>query len=105
MKKLLTGLTTIIAMTAFATAAFAAGSLTGKVTNIDVDKVTVAVEGAVPAWTKAGAKVSAAGGAPTVISVKGNDVTLKFSKAKAAKIKINSNMKIAEPSDDAMQGC
>lgn len=105
MKKLLTGLTTIIAMTAFATAAFAAASLSGKVTNIDVDKVTVTVEGDIPAWTKKGSKVSAAGGSPTVVSVKGNEVTLKFSKAKAAKIKVNSNMKIAEPADDDMQGC
>jgi len=45
------------------------------------------------------------GGAPKVVDVKGNVVVLKFSKAKAAKIKADSNMTISEPSDDALQGC
>ena len=46
-----------------------AGPVSGKVTKVDGDKVTVTVEGAVPAWAKKGASVTAAGGSPKVVSV------------------------------------
>lgn len=88
-----------------ASIAFAAGSVSGKVTKIEGDKVTVTVEGAVPAWAKTGANVSAAGGAPKVVSVQGNEVTLRFSKSKAAKIKVDSKMKLTESEGDELQGC
>ena len=74
-------------------------------TKIEGDKVTVAVEGAVPTWAKTGVNVLAAGGAPKVISVQGNEVTLRFSRSNAAKIKVDSIMILTESEDDDLQGC
>lgn len=88
-----------------AVSAFAAGPVTGKVTKVDGDKVTVAVEGAVPAWAKKGTTVNAAGGAPKIVAVEGNQVTLKMSKAKAAKIAVDSTVTMSESEGDELQGC
>lgn len=67
--------------------AFAAGPVTGKVTKVDGDKVTVAVEGAVPAWVKKGASVTAAGGTPKIVAVEGS----------AASGRENMNLPITQP--------
>ena len=104
MKKMITKIVALFAMAAFATVAFAENSFSGKVTAIEGEKVSVTAK-SLPAWVKKGETVQAMGGAPKVVDVKGNVVVLKFSKAKAAKIKADSNMTISEPSDDAMQGC
>ncbi|GAB7028400.1 selenite/tellurite reduction operon protein ExtJ [Geotalea toluenoxydans] len=105
MKRMITKLATIFALAAFATAAFAAGSVTGKVTAIDGEKVSVTVEKELPAWVKKGDSVQAMGGSPTVVDVKGNVIVLKFGKAKAAKIKADSKMTISESAGDELQGC
>jgi len=105
MKRLITKLATMLALAAFATAAFAAGSITGKVTAIDGEKVSITVEKGLPTWIKKGTTVQAFGGSPTVVDVKGNVVVLKFGKAKAAKIKSDSTMTISESSGDELQGC
>jgi hypothetical protein len=88
-------------------AAFAAEKANGKVSGVSGDKVTVVLEGAVPAWVKAGATVKAgASGAPKIVSVKGNEVVLRFSsKAKAEKIKVDSAMPLEESAGEELQGC
>lgn len=87
-----------------ASTAFAGASASGKVTKIEGDKVTVSLSGAIPAWAKAGATVSAVGGSPKVLSVKGNEVTMRFGKSKLAQIKVDSNMTLTE-ADEELQGC
>ncbi|RII28881.1 MAG: hypothetical protein CXR31_03130 [Geobacter sp.] len=105
MKRLITKLAVLFAMAAFATAAFAAEAVKGKVTAVDGEKVTVTTERDLPAWVKKGVNVEALGGAPTVVEVKGNEVVLKFGKAKAAKIKTDSTVTISEAAGDELQGC
>ncbi len=105
LRKLTTPLAAAIMAASLAVSAFAAGPVTGKVTKVDGDKVTVAFEGAVPAWAKKGANVSAAGGSPKVVAVEGNLVTLKMSKSKAAKIAVDSSLTLNESDGDEMQGC
>uniref|UniRef100_C6E9N6 Uncharacterized protein n=1 Tax=Geobacter sp. (strain M21) TaxID=443144 RepID=C6E9N6_GEOSM len=105
MKKLITLLAAAIMAATLAVSAFAAGPVSGKVTKVEGEKVTVTVEGAVPAWAKKGASVTAAGGSPKVVSVEGNEVTLKFSKSKAAKIAVDSKMTLTESEGDELQGC
>lgn len=105
MRQMMTLLAAAVMAASFAAAAYAAGSVTGKVTKVEGDKVTVAVEGAVPAWAKKGANVTAGGGSPKVLAVQGNEITLKFSKAKAEKIKPDSAMKLTESDGDELQGC
>ncbi|OGU04928.1 MAG: hypothetical protein A2075_02285 [Geobacteraceae bacterium GWC2_58_44] len=105
MKKVMATISLLLATLALAATVFAAGSCSGKVTKVEGDKVTVTMEGAVPAWAKKGVNVSALGGSPKVVSVDGNEVTLRFSKAKAAKIKVDSNLTVTESDGDDMQGC
>jgi len=105
MKKLIAMISMLLATVALAATAFAAGSCSGKVTKIEGDKVTVAVEGAVPAWAQKGATVSAMGGSPKVLSVNGNELTMRFGRAKLSKIKADSNMTVTESDGDEMQGC
>ena len=105
LRKLITLLAAAIMAASLAVSAFAAGPVTGKVTKVDGDKVTVAVEGSVPAWAKKGANVTAAGGSPKIVAVEGNQVTLKMSKAKAAKIAVDSSLTLTESEGDEMQGC
>lgn len=103
--KLMTLLTAAVMAACLTVTAFAAGPVTGKVTKVDGDKVTVVVEGAVPAWAKKGAKVDAAGGSPKIVAVEGNQVTLKMTKSKAAKMAVDSSLTLAEAEGDEMQGC
>lgn len=95
----------MLATVALAATAFATGSMSGKVTKVEDDKVTVAMEGTVPAWAKKGATVKAWGGSPKVVTVNGNEVTLKMTKAKAAKVKVDSNVTVTESDGEEMQGC
>ena len=105
LKKISVIIAVILMAASLAVSAVAADKLNGKVTKVESDKITVTIEGALPAWVKAGATVTAAGGAPKVLSVKGNEVTLRFSKAKAAKIKVDSSMSLMEFTGDELQGC
>lgn len=105
LRKFITLLAAAIMAVSLTVSAFAAGPVTGKVTKVDGDKVTVAVEGAVPAWAKKGANVSAVGGSPKIVAVEGNQVTLKMSKSKAAKIAVDSSLTLTESEGDEMQGC
>jgi hypothetical protein len=95
----------VIMVAVMSVAAFAAEKATGKVSGVSGDKVTVVLEGALPAWVKAGATVKAGSGAPKIVSVKGNEVVLRFSKAKAAKIKADSTMSLEESEGEELQGC
>ena len=104
MKRLIAMSSMLLVTAAMATTVFAAGASSGKVTKVEGEKVTVTLEGAVPAWAKKGASVSALGGSPKVLSVTGKEVTLRFSKAKAAKIKVDANVTMSEPKEE-MQGC
>ena len=54
---------------------------------------------------KKGGNVSAMGGSPKVMEVKGNDVVLRFGKAKMEQIKQDAPMNINEASGDELQGC
>ena len=105
MKRLIMKMAALMAMAAFAATAYAAEAVSGKVTAIDGEKVSVTVEKGIPAWLKKGETVQAYGGAPTVLEVKDNVVVLKFGKAKAAKIKTDSSMTISEGGGDELQGC
>jgi len=78
---------------------------TGKITKIDGLRVTVAAQGDLPAWAKAGTRVNAGGGAPVVLKVSGKDMTLKFGKAKAEQLKVDQVLEITPSSGDAPQGC
>ena len=104
MKKLIVMISMLLATVAMAATVFAAGACSGKVTKVEGNMVTVTMEAAVPAWAKKGASVSAMGGAPKVMSVTGNEVVLRFNKAKADKIKVDSNVTVSEPQEE-MQGC
>lgn len=104
-RKIIIILAAALAAASLAVSAFAAGHVAGKVTKVEGDQVTVAVDGAVPAWAKKGSNVTAAGGSPKVVAVEGNAVTLKFSKSKAAKIKVDSEMTLHECDADDLQGC
>ena len=105
LKRMSTIMAVALLVASMAVSAIAADALKGKVTKVEGDKITVAIEGAFPAWIKAGATVTAAGGAPKVLSVKESEVILRFSKAKAAKIKVDSTMSLSESSGDELQGC
>lgn len=104
MKKIMMSIAAALVALSMAAFAFAAGSFSGKVVKVDGEKITVKAE-KVPAWVKKGAHVQASGGMPTVVEVKGDEVVLKFGKAKAAKIKTDSSMTISESAGDALQGC
>ncbi|MBU5638430.1 hypothetical protein KOM00_17020 [Geomonas sp. Red69] len=88
-----------------ATAAFAAGPAKGKVTKVEGEQVTVTLEAPAPAFVKKGAMVNSLGGSPKVLAVQGNEVTLKFGKAKAEKIKVDSPISLSECEGDELQGC
>jgi hypothetical protein len=103
MRKLIPIVATLLVTVAMTVTVFAAGASTGKVTKVEGEKVTVTLEGAVPAWAKKGATVSALGGAPKVLAVTGKEVTLKFNKAKAAAIKLDSKVSMTKGGE--MQGC
>ena len=49
--------------------------------------------------------VTAGGGAPKVLGIKGNELVLRFSKAKAAKLKVDSTLQLTEFTGDELQGC
>ena len=93
------------AMVCLAATAFAANPAKGKVTKVEGEQVTVTLEGAPPAFVKKGAMVSALGGSPKVVAVQGSEVTLKFGKAKAEKIKVDSPISLTECEGDELQGC
>ncbi len=104
-KKIGTIVAVIIVAVSMAVCAIAADAVKGKVTKVESDKVTVVVEGNLPAWVKPGATVTAGGGAPKVLAVNGKEVVLRFSKSKAAKIKVDSTMSLSEFTGDELQGC
>ena len=105
MKRFIRKMAALLVMAAFATAAFAAGSFNGKVTKIDGTKVTVTAEQDIPGWVKKGAYVSALGGSPKVLEVKGKEMVLRFGSEKAAKIKADTAVTVTESAGDEMQGC
>ncbi|QWV93307.1 hypothetical protein KP004_19415 [Geomonas oryzisoli] len=94
----------LVALSLAATA-FAAGPAKGKVTKVEGEQVTVTLEAAPPAFVKKGAMVTSLGGSPKVLAVQGNEVTLKFGKAKAEKIKVDSPISLTECEGDELQGC
>ena len=104
-KKIRIMIMAVLLVAGMAASAIAADKLNGKVVKVAGDKVTVALEGAVPAWVKAGATVSSGGGAPKIVSMKGSEVVLRFSRAKAAKIAVDSTISLEESSGDELQGC
>ena len=81
------------------------GAFSGKIAKIEGERVTVKVEGAVPAWARAGVVVKAGDGAPRVLRVSGTDVTLKFGKAKAELLKVDQVLQITESGGEEAQGC
>ncbi|MHB8909755.1 MAG: selenite/tellurite reduction operon protein ExtJ [Syntrophales bacterium] len=105
LKKLGMMLAVILLAVGLVTLAVAADKLKSKVTKIESDKVTVVMEGDLPAWVKPGATVTAGGGAPKVLAVNGKEVVLRFSRSKAAKIKVDSTMSVSEFTGDELQGC
>jgi len=105
MKKLTAGISMLLTTLALVATVYAAGAAClAKVTKVEGDKVTVTLQGTVPAWAKKGATVSALGGAPKIVAVSGKELTLRFSKEKAAKIKPDSTMSLTKSTGE-MQGC
>ena len=102
MKKLIAMIATLLVTVALAATVFAAG-VSGKVTKVEGDKVTVTMDGAVPAWAKKGATVSTLGCTPKVLSVNGKEVTLKLNKAKADAVKVDAKVTMTKGGE--MQGC
>jgi len=96
---------TVLLVAGMALSAPAEETVNGKVIKIETDKVTVVVEGKLPAWIKSGSNVTAGGGAPKVLGIKGNELVLRFSKAKAAKLKVDSTLPLTEFTGDELQGC
>jgi len=96
---------TVLLVVGLAATAPADDTVNGKVIKIETDKVTVLVEGALPAWIKPGKNVTAGGGAPKILGVNGKELVLRFSKAKAAKIKLDSTLQMGEFTGDELQGC
>ena len=105
LKKIGLLLMAVLLMIGMATTASAEESVSGKIIKIETDKVTVVVEGKLPAWIKAGGNVTAGGGAPKILGIKGNELVLRFSKTKAAKLKVDSQLKMTEFTGDELQGC
>lgn len=105
MKRFIRKMAALLIMAAFATTAFAAGTFSGKVTKIDGTKVTVTTEQEIPKWVKKGANVSALGGSPKVLEVKGKEMVLRFGSEKAAKIKTDTAVTVTESAGDELQGC
>lgn len=107
MKKKITFMIMAVLLAAcMASSAAAAEKVNGKVAKVAGGTVTVVLEGAaVPAWVKAGATVKAGNGAPKILSVKGNEVVLRFSRSKAAKIKVDSVIPLEESEGEELQGC
>ena len=105
MKKMITMISTMLVTVALAATVFAADSFKGKVTKIDGTKVTVTTEKKIPSWVKKGSNVTAIGGSPKVLEVKGNEMVLRFGSAKASKIKADTDVTISAPSGDELQGC
>jgi hypothetical protein len=103
-KKIKIMIMAVLLIACMAAAAIAAEKITGKVASVSGDKITVVLE-AVPAWIKAGATIKAGNGAPRIISVKGNEVILRFSRSKAAKIKVGAVMPMEESEGEELQGC
>ncbi|MBP2675688.1 MAG: hypothetical protein H6Q84_2528 [Deltaproteobacteria bacterium] len=87
--------------------AFAADGdkVTGKITKIDGLRVTVAAQGDLPAWVKAGTRVTAGGGSPVVLKISGKEMTLKFGQAKVEQLKVDQVLEITPSSGDVPQGC
>jgi len=104
MKKLIVMFLVLLTTFVFTITVFAAASCAGKVTKVEGDKVTVTLQGAAPAWAKKGATVTASGGSPKIVAVNGKEVTLRFSKEKAAKIKVDSSLTVTKSAGE-MQGC
>ena len=105
LKKICLVILTVLLMASLAVSVPAEETVNGKVIKIETDKVTVVVEGKLPAWIKSGGNVTAGGGAPKILGIKGNEFVLRFSKAKAAKIKIDSTLQLTEFTGDELQGC
>jgi len=104
-KKITVMFMAVIFVACMAASAVAAEKLNGKVAKVSGDKVTVVLEGAVPPWVKKGATVKAGNGAPKILSMKGNEVVLRFSRSKASKIKVDSAMSLEESEGEELQGC
>ena len=85
--------------------AIAAEKLNCKVAKVSGGKGTVVIEGAGPPWVKSGATVIGGGGAPKIFSMNGNEVVLRFSRAKAAKLAVDSTISLEESAGDELQGC
>jgi len=105
LKKIIVAAAATIMAMSMAVSSFAAESFTGKVTRIEGERITILVDGPVPAWARAGAVVMAEDGAPRVLRVNGSEVTLKFGKTKAAKIKPDSILTVSESTGEEVQGC
>ena len=105
LKKICLVIMTVLLMASLAVSVPAEETVNGKIIKIETDKVTVVVEGKLPAWIKSGSNVTAGGGAPKILGIKGNELVLRFSKAKAAKLKVDSTLQLTEFTGDELQGC
>lgn len=105
LKKIGLIISTIVLAAGLAVNAAADDMVMSKVIKIETDKVTVVVEGALPGWIKPGGNVTAGGGAPKILGIRGKELVLRFSKAKAARIKPDSTLELSEFTGDELQGC
>ena len=103
--KIRIGVLALLLVVGIAFSVHAGEKIGGKVVKIDGGKVTVMLDGPQPEWIKSGANVTVGGAAPKVLSIKANEIVLRFSKAKASKLKVDSAVVIEEAAGDELQGC
>ena len=105
LKKISTIIAVALLVISMAIFASAADTVNAKVTKVEGDIITVTIEGALPAWLKTGASVTDGSAEQKVLTVKGNEVTVKFSKARAAKIKVDAILFLSKFIGNELQGC
>ncbi len=103
MKKIMMSISAALVALSMAAIAFAAGSFSGKVTKVDGEKITVKADN-VPAWVKKGDNVQSMGGSPKVISVKGDEVVLKFGKLRPPKSRSTPPCGLVSPQATSSRG-
>jgi co-chaperonin GroES (HSP10) len=76
----------VLAVVAFAAGAAIAAPITGKVTSVKNNVVTLAVEGAMADWATKGATVKIKGGKGKIVDVGEKSVTISTTKAPQMKV-------------------
>lgn len=105
MNHLIKKVTVVSALAMSCATAFAAETLNAKVVAVDGGKVALQVEGAVPDWITAGAKVQALGWKTDVVAIDGATFVVEMSKSKASRVDVDSDVVVREIPKQQKFGC